>query len=181
MKKITLFAAAMFISVATFAQVPPQGFSYQAVVRNADNQVIAEQEIQLKVTIKQGSDAIKAVPVYSETHKPTTDKNGMFTIVIGKGQGSDNFSVINWGKDNTFVKIESPFGEATEQLLSVPYALYSGNTGNVDFSNVSTENYTTLISNLSKADIATTLNLVKKDELNSELNKYAKKTDLPEE
>ena len=187
MKKLTSIAAALLLSVATFAQVPPQGFSYQAVLRDAQNNIIANQSVTVEITILQGANEIDALPVYNETHFTKTNPNGMLTLTVGKGETTGSFISINWGKNNCYMRTKvyngnTVYGESDKvQLMSVPYALYSENAGKVDFNNISTENYTTLISNLNKADIATTLNLVKKDELNSELNNYAKKTDLPEE
>ena len=57
------------------------------------------------------------------------------TLIIGDGTSSDNFSSIDWSTGQYFLKVEvDPLGgsnyliEDTSQLLSVPYALYSGNS-----------------------------------------------------
>ena len=44
MRKITTLVAALLMAVATFAQAP-QGFSYQAVVRDAQNAIVANQTV----------------------------------------------------------------------------------------------------------------------------------------
>ena len=194
MKKFTSIAAALLLSVATFAQVPPQGFSYQAVVRDAQNNIVANQSVTVEITILQGSNDIDALPVYNETHFKKTDQNGMLTLTVGKGETTGSFLSINWGKNNCYMRTKvyngnTVYGESDKvQLMSVPYALYAGNASNaanteINFNNISTENYTTLISNLDNANIAQTLGLVKQDELSSYttnvLKDYALKTELP--
>jgi hypothetical protein len=79
--------------------------------------------------------------VYSETHSPTTNLNGLVSVEIGAGTTSDDFSSIDWGADTYFVKTETdPSGgtdytiSGTSQLLSVPYAMYadiSGSSGDL--------------------------------------------------
>ena len=58
------------------------------------------------------------------------------TLIIGEGLTNDNFSDIQWGDGEFFLKVEvDPEGgvnytmNQTSQLLSVPYALYAGNSG----------------------------------------------------
>ena len=98
MKKLTSIAAALLLSVATFAQVPPQGFSYQAVLRDAQNNIIANQSVTVEITILQGANEIDALPVYNETHFTKTNPNGMLTLTVGKGETTGSFISINWGK-----------------------------------------------------------------------------------
>ena len=131
----------MILTVAAvFAQVP-QKFSYQAVVRNANNQLMANAGVGVRVSVVQGS--IFGPSVFVETHNVTTNANGLLTLEVGDGtalQGS--MSDINWGNGPYFLKTEmDPNGgtnysiTSTQQLLSVPYALYAAEAGNVpDFS-----------------------------------------------
>jgi len=115
------------------AQVP-QKMSYQALIRNASNALITNSNIGMKISILQGSSIGTAV--YVETQTATTNANGLVTLEIGTGTVvSGTFSAISWGTNTYFIKTETdPTGgtnytiSGTSQFLSVPYALYSGDT-----------------------------------------------------
>lgn len=63
MKKLILFLFILALTVtASFAQAP-QKFSYQAVVRDASNNLIANQPVGVQISILQGSAAGEAVYV----------------------------------------------------------------------------------------------------------------------
>jgi uncharacterized protein (TIGR02145 family) len=132
MKKLIVFFAAILITTIVFAQVPNK-MSYQAVIRNSSNALINNQAVGMKISILQNSPTGNAV--YVETQTPTTNANGLASIEIGGGAVvTGNFSSINWSNGPYFCKTETdPNGgtsytiTATSQLLSVPYALFSGN------------------------------------------------------
>ena len=130
----TFLLCCLFVTIA-FAQAPEK-FTYQAVVRNANNTLVASSQVGVRVSILQGSTSGSAV--YVETQTATTNANGLMTLSIGGGsvqQGT--FANIDWANGPFFLKIETdPNGGSnysvtgTEQLLSVPYALYSKEAGN---------------------------------------------------
>ena len=131
MKKLyTLFI--LFLSLFVFAQAP-QGFNYQATVRNSSGGLIVNQNVNFKFNLMQNS--ATSVPVYSETHYVPTDDLGAVNLVIGQGTATTGtFSAINWGSGNYYMGIELNTGNGyiamgTTQLLSVPYALYALNSG----------------------------------------------------
>jgi uncharacterized protein (TIGR02145 family) len=132
MKKLFTLIAAVFISINVFAQTP-QKMSYQAVIRNASNELLVSKPVKMRVSILQGSATGNAV--YSELHSTTTNANGLVAIEIGGGTSqSGTFSSINWGNGTYYLKTETdPTGgtnytiTGSSQLLSVPYALQSGN------------------------------------------------------
>jgi hypothetical protein len=104
--------------------------SYQAVIRNSSNQLVANTTISMRINILHGTSI--GASVYTETQTPITNANGLVTIKIGTGITSDNFSDINWADGPYFIKTETdPTGgtnytiSGTSQLLSVPYALHS--------------------------------------------------------
>lgn len=117
----------------TWAQ-SPQKMSYQAVVRNASDLLIANTTVGMQISILQTSPG--GIAVYIETHTPTTNINGLATVEIGGGNVvAGSFSGINWANGPYYIKIETdPAGgtvytiSGTSQLLSVPYALYAGNS-----------------------------------------------------
>ena len=125
----------MLCVTALFAQAPNK-FTYQAVVRNTSNQLITNTLVGIRVSILQNS-ATGSV-VYSETQMLSTNANGLVTMNIGEGTvvyGS--FNNIDWSAGTFFLKSEiDPTGgsnytiSSTQQLLSVPYALYANEAGN---------------------------------------------------
>lgn len=125
-----------FITITTFSQAP-QGFNYQATVRNSLGDLIVNQNVFFRFNIMLNSQT--SVPVYSETHYVPTDDLGQVNLVIGAGTVTiGSFSNINWGSGNYYLGIELNSGNGfvsmgTTQLLSVPFALYSNSSGNSNF------------------------------------------------
>ncbi len=137
MKKLFTILLAVFLTATVWAQSPNK-MSYQAVIRNASNNLVTSTAVAMQISILQGSTGGSAV--YVETQTPTTNFNGLVNIEIGGGTVvSGNFSTINWANGPYFVKTETdPDGATggiaytitgTSQLLSVPYALYAANAG----------------------------------------------------
>ena len=132
MKKVCLLLFCFVYFLKLTAQQPQQ-FSYQTVVRGSDNLLVVNKMIGIRISLLQGSE--NGDVVYVEKHTPSTNANGLASIAIGTGSiVSGNFSAINWSKGPYFIKTETdPAGVSnytlttTSQLLSVPYALYSGN------------------------------------------------------
>ena len=130
-KLITLLA--LVITLITNAQAP-QGFNYQATVRNSSGALIINQNVNFKFNIMLNS--ATSLPVFSEIHLAPTDDLGQVNLVIGQGTATvGNFSTINWGTGNYYLGIELNTGSGyvamgTTQLLSVPYALYANSAGN---------------------------------------------------
>ncbi len=130
MKKIVAICAAILMTAIVFAQAPNK-MSYQAVIRNTANALVANQAVGIRISVLQTSPNGSAV--YVETQTPTTNANGLASIEIGGGVVvSGSFSSIDWANGPYFVKTETdPTGgtsysiTATSQLLSVPYALYA--------------------------------------------------------
>jgi len=135
MKKI-IKALLFIITVNVFAQAPEK-MSYQAVVRDADNILIAEQTIGMQISILRESSS--GPIVYQEIQTPITNLNGLISIEIGAGiVASGVFNTIDWGDGIYFVKTEiDPEGgtnytlTSISQLLSVPYALHSKVADNI--------------------------------------------------
>jgi uncharacterized protein (TIGR02145 family) len=132
MKKLFTLLA-LVITIITAAQAP-QGFNYQATVRNSAGALIINQNVLFKFNIMLNSQT--SLPVYSETHQAPTDDLGQVNLVIGTGTPTTGtFSSINWGDGSYFLGIELNTGSGyvamgTTQLLSVPYALYANSAGN---------------------------------------------------
>ena len=132
MKKLfTLFV--FVITITTFAQAP-QGFNYQATVRNNTGDLIVNTNVYFKFNVMQGSQT--SLPVFTEIHYVPTDDLGQVTLIIGQGTATTGaFSSIDWSLGSYYLGIELDTGNGyvamgTTQLLSVPYALYAENSGN---------------------------------------------------
>ena len=134
MKKIYSILAGLLLTASVFAQAP-QKMSYQAVIRNSSNALITSTPVGMQISILQGSSTGTAV--YVETQTPSTNANGLVSLEIGTGTViTGTFSAINWATGPYFIKTETdPTGgtaytiAGTNELMSVPYALFSANAG----------------------------------------------------
>jgi len=135
MKKTILFLALLLLSTTSFGQAP-DGINYQAVIRNLSGNLVANNTIALRIQVKQTS--ASGTIVFQERHSVTTSAQGLVNLVIGQGTLlGGNFSTINWAAGPYFVSLGVSFTNGTnyldygsQQLMSVPYALYAKNAGN---------------------------------------------------
>ncbi|MGB1318655.1 MAG: hypothetical protein ACPG5W_10625, partial [Flavobacteriales bacterium] len=126
-------------------------FNYQGVARDNGGNVLANQNIGLQLSVLSGS--ISGAVEYIERHNTTTNAFGLFNVSVGGGAvQSGVFTDVDWAGNSHFIRVEmDASGGASytlmgaSQLLSVPYALssgdnrwsengsdiYSSNTGNV--------------------------------------------------
>ena len=131
------FYAILCIAIASLTQLQaqaPQGFNYQATVRNSAGDLIVNTNVYFKFNVIQGSQT--AVPIFTEIHYVPTDDLGQVNLVIGQGTANTGtFSELDWSLGSYYLGIELDTGNGyvamgTTQLLSVPYALYAENSGN---------------------------------------------------
>ncbi len=137
MKKflLTIITAGLFTSLMIAQSVP--GFSYQAVARDAQGEIISNQQVGIEIGILGGS--VDGSMLYTEEFFPTTNSYGLINLTIGTGSATlGSFSEIDWSLGSYFVKVSldveggQAFEEiATSQLLSVPYAMYAQTAENV--------------------------------------------------
>ncbi len=134
MKKLyTIVLAILFTGIAV-GQVPDR-VSYQAVIRDTDNNLLVNSTVGMQISILQGSSSGTAV--YIEEHSVSTNANGLVSLIIGDGFIiTGELDTIDWALGPYFIKTETdPLGgtnytiSGTNQLLSVPYALYAKNSG----------------------------------------------------
>jgi len=119
---IYILFISLFLSDIIFAQ-PPMSFKYQAVLRDATGQVLANQSVEIGVAILQGS--VSGVEVFSETHATTTNSFGLATLEIGSIDPA-GFESIDWAIGPYFVQVSVDGAVmGTSQLLSVPFALHA--------------------------------------------------------
>jgi uncharacterized protein (TIGR02145 family) len=134
MKKFYVVLCLAIASLTQLQAQAPQGFNYQATVRNSAGDLIVNANVYFKFNVIQGS--LTAVPIFTETHYVPTDDLGQVNLVIGQGTPSaGTFSALDWSLGSYYLGIELDTGNGylamgTTQLLSVPYALYAENSGN---------------------------------------------------
>jgi len=134
MKKLVLFSF-LFLSVFAFSQAP-EGINYQAVIRNNTGNLVASTTVAIRVQVRQTT-ATGSV-VYQERHSVLTSAQGLINMVIGSGTPQvGTFNGINWGNGPYFVNLAVDLANGvnyqdygTQQLMSVPYALYAKSSGN---------------------------------------------------
>ena len=152
MKRIYTIIVAVLITASVFAQAPEK-MSYQAVIRDASDNLVTNINIGMQISILQGSASVTVV--YVERHFPTTNVNGLVSIEIGDGTVvSGGFSTIDWANGPYFIKTETDLNGGANytvtgisQLLTVPYALHSKTaetiTGEITESQISDLSHTT--------------------------------------
>jgi len=132
MKKFCVLILTFLSFQHQYAQAPAR-INYQSVIRNSSNNLLVNTPVKIRVSILQGS-ATGSV-VFSELLNPTTNNVGLVQLEIGSGSNqTGTISGIDWSKGPYFLKTETdPLNGSnytlvgTTQILSVPYALSSGN------------------------------------------------------
>lgn len=164
------------------AQVPDK-MSYQAVVRNSANEILANQTIGMQISILQGT--VAGTLVYAETQTPKSNSQGLVTLEIGAGTVVfGKFSDIDWSIGPFFIKTEYDLNGGTSytisglsQLLSVPFAFHAKTAENI--SGELTENdplFTqSQAANITSADITKLSNLSGTNTGDQDLSDYATK------
>lgn len=133
MKKILLSLIVITVSVFLFAQTPNQ-FKYQAVLRNTDGTIMAEESVTIIISILKSD---LTTSVFEETHNITTTTLGLINLNIGS---KEDLSVVDWTLDEYFIEI-SVNGTVigTSQLLSVPYALQAKTAETADYNDLTNQ------------------------------------------
>jgi hypothetical protein len=138
MRKI-LFSFALLFFLATnsiFAQTP-EGINYQAVLRNTTTGVVLPNST-VNVQIKIITGTATGPVIYQEIHPNLLTNQGLVNLVIGQGlPQTGTFASIPWSTGgnfyvNTSISIAGAPSQdyGTQQLMSVPFALYSKYSGN---------------------------------------------------
>lgn len=140
-----LLLAILSMTDGIFAQ-PPPGVPFQAVAKDALNNPAKNRKVYIKDVIYQGTP--NGTKVWEEAFETTTNDDGIYTIVIGKGIKSasipiNSLSQIDWGNGPYFYNFKIAVAPSipaawwvaadnyqdmgTTQMMSVPYAMYAGN------------------------------------------------------
>ena len=141
MKKLLFIILLFFVGMTfAFAQAPThEQLTYQTVVRNAQNQLVFNQD-NVTVKVYVCSDAAGSNVVYSETHTGlSTNANGMLSMMIGSvAPDEGTWAGIDWSTAYIKTTISYNPGSGTVTIThdpapvtAVPYALSAGNTSNI--------------------------------------------------
>jgi len=126
-KQLITLLVVLVTTIVAFPQ--PTTFNYQAVVRDIDGNLIANQDIQFRVEILDNEQNIQ----YAEIHSIQTNEFGQVNVEVGGGTPQEgDFSVIPWGTVKLYLRTAISLDQGASYiemgqapLLAVPYALYS--------------------------------------------------------
>jgi hypothetical protein len=144
MRNYAIWLVALFGLLNLLQAQTPQSFQYQAIVRNSLGAPIPNRSVRFQLMVQQGQ---SGPLVYQEQHAATTSAQGLVVLEVGRGtriNGSGFFSALNWANGPFFLNLHfdstgsgSFISMGSVELLSVPYALYSGKSGIADSARVS--------------------------------------------
>lgn len=134
---VMLLSVSLLLQSQSLNAQAPQQFSFQGVARDATGKIISNTTIAYSFTIHQG--ATDGTIVYQNEGLATTNSAGVFNTTVGT-TGSPLPSNIQWGADKFFLQVGiDPDGTGgsgifftdlgATQLISVPYAMYSSESG----------------------------------------------------
>lgn len=134
----------------------PNMINYQGVARNTNGSAIANQNIKVRLKVRQGT--ATGTVKYSEVRSLTTDASGLFTIQIGSAGATSttgSWGAIKWESGAKFLQVEMDatggnnfIDMGTQQLLSVPYAQYANNAASISLPYSATDSLTTAMFDL---------------------------------
>ncbi|MBN2484895.1 MAG: fibrobacter succinogenes major paralogous domain-containing protein [Bacteroidales bacterium] len=131
MKRTILTSAFLFFfCFITFSQAPAT-FKYQGVLRDANGNIRANEDITVDISIMPSSGGAVA---YSESHSVKTNGFGLFTLEIGSKYKNMFANNIDWSGSTYSLTIEingQLYG--TSDILSVPVARYAETAGSADY------------------------------------------------
>ena len=139
MRKL-LFACAAFLLVTVAAEAQAPAFiNYQGVARNSVGNALVNKSITLRLSIREGG-ALGNI-TYRETRTVITNAFGLFSVQVG-GAGASNVTGsvagTDWKVGTKWMQVEiDPEGGSnlkdvgTTQLTSVPYSLFTSQSGDV--------------------------------------------------
>ena len=123
------FVLLFFLSCGLGLKAQTSNFSYQAVIRDANDILVSNSPIGVQISIEDGA----TQAIYNETHTANSNANGLIILEIGSGTPiSGTFSQIDWANGPYFLKTEvDPSGgtnysiSGTSPILSVPYSIHA--------------------------------------------------------
>ena len=78
----TAVVAGAMVFASDVVNAQTDGFAYQAVVRNAQGELVSSSQVQLRLTLIAADGKTE---VYQETQKTTTNAYGVLSVTVGAG------------------------------------------------------------------------------------------------
>ncbi len=125
---LTIISVFLLLTQFGKAQIPGS-FNYQAVVHDNSGELVANQSVNIRISILDNSPS--GTTLYTEGHTKTTSSNGVFNLQVGDGIPTlGSFNDINWTLNDKYLKTEIDLGDGyinmgTTQLLAVPFSFYT--------------------------------------------------------
>ena len=132
-KTLLLIATVLCCATTIFAQ--NNKISYQAVVRDTENKLVANKDVEVTVNIYNGSETATSDAVYTETQTVTTNLNGLISLMIGPDVATPAWNSIQWNQariETTVTLDNTSLGTLKMPLTAVPYAMYADYADDVD-------------------------------------------------
>ena len=177
---ILSFLISMISVNFVFAQTSTKKLSYQAVVRNAANELVVNQNLAVEITVLDAENA----PQYKETHSSVpTNQNGLLWLWVGEGNPTlGTMADVVW-KDAVIRSVFTlPDGSTVTQntpVTAMPYAYFADEVDTIflqnylDTHDVVPDNYVT------HPQLNDTLtHYYTNNEVNAILNAYTTNTNL---
>ncbi|WP_298894223.1 tail fiber domain-containing protein [uncultured Psychroserpens sp.] len=119
--KIKLTIIACLIALTSIAQT---GINYKALIKDVNGNVVSNSIIEVQFTLLQG---LSMNTVYTETHMPTTDDNGIVILTIGQGTTTGDIRDVEWILGEVFINVQIDTGSGlidfgTTEFQYVPFA-----------------------------------------------------------
>ena len=126
MKKVLTFLLSVFLFTLAVAQTVPK-FSYQAVVRNAANELVANDSVSVKIQFY--NHEVSGNAVYSESHHVTSNRNGLISLLVGEGnEPAGDLLQVTWQDAVVRTEITVRGGYTVSDvkpITAVPLAFYA--------------------------------------------------------
>ena len=126
MKRVFASLFAVFLCSLAWAQTSPK-FSYQAVVRNALNELVVNDTVWVGISFY--NHELSGTAAYSERHIVVSNANGLISLMIGEGtEPTGNLSHVTW--NDAYVRTEVTLREGiplsdVKPVSAVPFACYA--------------------------------------------------------
>ena len=125
---VRTFAALALTIIAAVQTMAQDSFAYQAVIRDANGELITNKEVNLKFSLMQGNSTY-----YVETQKAKTNEYGNISVEIGKGTATQGaMADVPWSTFDIRMKVEVDAAGGNKfvtlgetKFLPVPYAMYA--------------------------------------------------------
>ena len=142
MRKLYVLFLMLLACAGVSAQNDNHKISYQAVVRNAANQLMYDTDLTVAVEL---ANSENGPAVYAETHAVHSNANGLISLLIGDGTYvSGSWDAIHWNAawvKATISKSGTTLAVHHLPLTAVPFALYADQVNPAALADYLTENH----------------------------------------